>query len=490
MASKTVNNFHLGLAQDDHKSWGRNFIDSKNLTWLSNGYWVTLWPKVNKLVYSDEALRWLTIWPVTFTPLDERNLAFWDNWEVYNLWLATDNVPTYTFTNNGKVRGAFVLEPNYYFLYESTPWSNTLNLAQVAAAKVYDWTFTWINETFLTNYITHFDNPPIISTTKIAYIWGLSIVKNIDAAWTPWTDYTWVNRYVTWLTKHMTQFVMYTSNNEAYYATETAMLGWWVQSWSNILDFQPRRAIQTSTTDYIVTREWELQVWSWASTQRISKKRQSKRLNDNSAYKTIFNFDPWTEVAWNMMTFAESILYIAVNDSTPWIMAYWKLTPWVPDWFHKVITTASTWEALEKVYAIQYEHSRDRVYFTYKTATKYWVDYIDLSSKETTQSWYWVTEVFSANTAYIKKPSQIRLTASNTSWANYVKEYIRVNDWAWELIQNINDANDIIDRYEVKAKFNKNNIDIQFKIELYNDTQWTTAPLVQELLYNYIIIPK
>jgi len=490
MWSRIYNNFHLWLGQDDHKSWWPKFIDSKNLDWLNNGYWVTLWPKTNKLFYSDAALRGIYIRPLTSTAVDESHVSFWDDWEVFVLWLATDNTPTYTFTSWWKVRGAFILWAYYYFLVEWTPWNNTLDLAQVLTARVEDWTFTGINETYSTNFVVHFDNPPILVTAQIAYIGWLSVVRNIDSWWTPWTNYTWVNRYVTAITKHLTQFMLYTSWNEVYYVNETNILSWWVQSWSNILDFQPRRAIWTANLDYIVTREWQLQVWSWANTKEISKKISSKRLNDNSSYKTIFNFDPWTDVAWNMMTFANNRLYLAVNDSTPWIMVYWKLRPWVPNWFHKIINTASTWEDIEIVYSVQYEHTQDRVYYTYKTATKYWVDYIDLESKTTAQSWYWVTEVFSANTAYIKKPSQIRLTASNTSWDNYVKEYVRVNDWDWELIKTINDASDIIDRYEVKAKFKKENIDIQFKVELYNDTQWTTAPLIQELLYNYIITNK
>lgn len=490
MASRIYNQFYTGLWQDDFLTGWPKLIDSKNLDWLQTGYWVTLWPKVNKLVYSNAALRWINLWALSSTPVDTQHLTFWDSWEVYNIWNPVDNTPDYTFTTWWKVRGAFLIQPYRYFLYEATAWNNTLNLAQVLESRVEDGTYTGINETYDTNFVVHYDNPPILQTAKITYIGWLDVVKNLNASWTIWTSYTWVNRYVTGLTKHLTQFTMYTSWNEVYYATETAMVSWWVQSWSNILDFQPRRAIQSANVDYIVAREWQLQIWGWTQTQEISKPRLSDRLEDNSSFQTIFNFDPWSDVAWNMMTFARGKLYIAVNDATPWIMVYWSIINWVQAWFNKSICVASTWEDIEVVYAVDYEHTRNRVYFTYKTATKYWLDYIDIDSKETTQLWYWVTEVFSANTAYIKKPSQERITTSNTSWDNYVKEYIRINNWAWELVKTINDVTDTIARHEIKAQYKKNNIDIQFKFEIYNDLQDETWPIVQELLYDYTILPQ
>ena len=150
MASKTYNNFHLGLAQDDHKTWGKAFIDSKNLDWLNTGYWVTLWPKPNKLFTTTSPMRGIYIDPLLKAPKDENHVTFWDNWEVYVLWLATDNTPTYTFPDD--VRWCFGNGLFYYFLYVSSPWSTWLNLARVASANVYDWSFTWIDLNFSNDF--------------------------------------------------------------------------------------------------------------------------------------------------------------------------------------------------------------------------------------------------------------------------------------------------------------------------------------------------
>lgn len=490
MASRIYNNFHLWLWHDNHKSGWPKFIDSAWLTWLSNWYWVTLWPKSNKLLYSTNALRWMYIQLLNNVEVDVRHLAFWDAWEIYNFSLSTDNTPAYTMTNWWAVRGMFLLENYIYILYEAVQWKDLLNVAQVLQSDVEDWTYASMNETLYTNFITHFDNPPILVTAKIAYIWGLDVVKNITAS-AATTSFSSLNWYVTWISKHLTQFTMYTSTNEVYYASQTAMVSWsWLNSWSNILDFPPRKVIQNSSTDYITTKDWMLHIWSWPSTQEITRPIMSNRLEDNTIYSTLFNFDLWAENSWTTMAYARWKLYVVANDTNPWIIIYWKLIQWVPAWFHKAITVNNEWEAFEYIYSIAYEQISGKIYYTYKTATKYWVDYIDLNSKETCKYWYWVTEIFSANTSYEKELLALRTTTSYTSWDNYVKVSIRINNWVWELVRSINEADDIIKKYENKTWFKKENIDIQFKVELSNETQWENAPVLHELMYNYNILNK
>ena len=283
---------------------------------------------------------------------------------------------------------------------------------------------------------------------------------------------------------------MYTSENRTYYVTEGAILTGGSNSWSNILDFQPRRVGQTANSDYILTREWELQVWSGTNTQQLSKKFKSNRLEDNTSYKTVFNFDIGTGIAWDMITFVNDRVYLVVNGDKPWIMVYGKLIPWVHNSFHNIINTNSDWDDFTAVYAVWYEHTTDRIYYTYSTATKNGIDYIDVNSKETNNFWYGITEIFSANTSFLKEPKQIRVTADNTNGDNFVNLYVRVNNWVWELIKTINDASAIVKRYEALNKVKKENIDIQFKVELNNELKWESAPLMQELFYEYNVIPK
>ena len=138
-------------------------------------------------------------------------------------------------------------------------------------------------------FVIHEDNPPVIEVDNVFYIGWFWTVRNI-ANNVIWTSFNWVAEYVTWITKHLTQFMLYTSWNKVYYVNEWNILTNWGNSWSNILDFQPTRAWQTANIDYILTREWELQVWSGTNTQQLSKKFKSNRLEDNSSYETVFDF--------------------------------------------------------------------------------------------------------------------------------------------------------------------------------------------------------
>ena len=202
----------------------------------------------------------------------------------------------------------------------------------------------------------------------------------------------------------------------------------------------------------------------------------------------IFNIGTW--VAWDMITFVNDRAYLVVSWDKPWIMVYGKLIPWVNNSFHNIINTNSDGEDFTAVYAVWYEHTTDRIYYTYSTATKNGIEYIDVNSKETNDSWYWITEIFSANTAFLKKPLAINLTASNTNWSKFVKLYVRINNWVWELIKDINAASAIVDKYEANNKVKKEYIDIQFKIELNNALKDENPPLIQELYHEYNVIPK
>ena len=89
----------------------------------------------------------------------------------------------------------------------------------------------------------------------------------------------------------------------------------------------------------------------------------------------------------------------------------------------------------------------------------------------------------------IQELKQVQAVVSNTSWNNYVKVYVRVNNGSWTEIMHINESTDIITRvqsFEVKDKFQE----IQFKVELHNDTQWTDWPILHWLLFEYDEIEK
>ena len=482
MPARIYNNFTSGIWQDDFLTWWPKLIEWNNVTGLNTWYWLTLWLKSNKLFTTNGAMRGLYIRPRTRIPDNNNNLAFWDNWEIYD-FNSTDNIPTYTVTTWWQVRGFVIVGADRLFLYENSPWSSTVNLA-------YNWSLSnWntVDESYDLDFISQSDMVPILLTDWFAYFWWSRMVRLNDEPdpIASKQSFSILNWSCQWITKLGNQFYLYTNNKDV-------TIWNWVSTsnlWSNKLNFPPRRVHQVSATTYMTGRDWELRIWNGYQFQKIVKPVKSERLDDNSWFKDKFNFSWGTEVRWQYITNVWDSIYIWCNDGVPWIYVYDNILEWTFKGLHKSITTIHDWTAIDEVYAIDYDHTQDRVFYSYKAWTTYWVDYIDVNSKETQKLWYWVTEVFSANTTFIKRPKQLRVTTSNTSWNNYVKVYERVNNWPWNLLRTINEDTDEISRKEIK-NYTKENIDVQFKVELYNDSQWEKWPIVHEIYFDYIVTEK
>jgi len=486
MPSKITNNFHLWLAQDDHKTWGARFIDSKNLDWNVNGYWVTLGWKTNKLVLTDTAQIYAASNRLT-TNLD-RILYVWDNWTDWIIYKpnSTDNTEEFAVTiwdtAKNLLKNVKYFSGLYYFVGKDTDGLNyQIHKISSADAQLNNWGSIVYNDAGVTYSLSF--TPHIVSYKD----WLLFAVNDWLVAfdWSTYTLFGSLTEWETvWITTHWTTVLIYSANWDVSYWDWTSSTTASYQK----LGFIPSKVTQKANTDYVITTDWDLYIGSGYQFERVIKARKSKRLNDNGSYQDIFQFyNTLTDTAETIIIWDNDI-FIVWEDSN--IYKYWQLAPWLQNSVHKISSTSHLLTDYDEIYWLSYQDRLNQLVVFYKTWSTTWVDYIDVKSKETTQNWYWVTEVFSANTSYIKKPTQIRVTASNTSWDNFVKQYIRVNDWAWTQIQNINDATDIIARHTVKAQEAKNYIDVQFKIELNNDTQWETAPIVQELLNEYIITPK
>ncbi len=476
------NNFTRWIAKDDWQTWTARLIDSSNVTWLSTWYWLTLWQKSNKLFTTNHPMRWIYIQPQARTTDNANNFVFGDAWEVYRFDWA-DNTPLYTFPSWNMVWGLFEISGEYYCLVRQWPSVNNYDMAQATNED-----FTIVNPSYSTNILAHAELPPVIKTAKYTYIWASQKVVRLPDQNNPTpTDY---NLFPWWtiqgISKVWNQFYNYTTNQE--------MVIWdWnstTVTWTNKINFPPRKTHQIADRTYVVSRDWEFRTWNGYQLPKIVNFVKSDRLEDNSQYLNKFDFSWTDEERWQYIANVWETIYVWCNDSTPWIYIYDNVLEWTAKWLHKAITTIHDWTQIDEIYAIDYDHTQDRVFYTYKAGSTYWVDYINTRSKETQKLGYWVTEVFNANTSFTKSPKVLRVTTSNTSWNNYIKVYYRVNNWNWNLIRTINEEDNSTRRTEMTKDFNKNNIDVQFKVELYNDTQWEKAPILHELYYDYDITPK
>ena len=486
MPTRSYNTFYPWDKQDD-KIWNPWFIETSNLTGLTTWEGITLWPKSNKLFTTNGAMRGIQI--EEENPLTEivSAWAFWDWWEIYN-FDATDLTPSYTVSWGRQVRAIVEAWWDVLFAYAEFLGQNQLNLWRSTSL---DFT-SWITEDYDTSFLTNPDWVPILKSAGFLYFgWAWKIVRYNDTANPLATkeDFSIISGNCQWIGKAWNQLYLYTTQQEC------VLWNWWatVNSGSNIINFPPRKIYQTADSTYATSKDGSIYRGNGWNFSPLIKYTRSKRLNDNSLYQDKFNFNSLSSVAWQYITSVWDTVYAGCNDWTPWIYIYDNIVRWTAKWFHKAITTIHDWTAIDEVYAIDYDHKADRVYYSYKAGSTYWIDYIGTTSRESTTTWYGITEVFTGWTSFKKKLNVARISVANVDTTNTAKLYYRINDQDWVLLREINlTTEDIYYRENITKEDDwsafKQFIDIQFKLELTSDNNDNTPPILNELMIDYTII--
>lgn len=275
---------------------------------------------------------------------------------------------------------------------------------------------------------------------------------------------------------------IYSSNGRVYF--------WdWVDttySSSQQIAFEIQKVEQNGTIDIVTSEDGDVYLSSGYDTPLLSKRINSKRLEDNTSVVSKLNFD-------NAYTVNKSIAvnrgdyYMISNDTKKGIYKYGAIVQGFAPSFHKIITTNSSSVQLDNIYSLFFHAPSGRLYFSHTVWAVHAVSYIDTQSLAKEKYWYLITDVFSSQTIYNKKIVGLRIWYSNTSGNNYLKLYKRINNGSWELIRTYNEASNTIRRDNIKSE-TKEFIDIQYKVELYNDTRGENAPELHELSFDYDII--
>lgn len=482
---KSYNNFTTWESQDDFlTAWGR-LLETYWVTWLRNGRGLTLWPKTNKLLLTNDKIRGIDAYPQS-TNDDTKNLIFWDSGEIYR-FADTDLTPSYTHSLWYHVVWTYVIQPYQYFIVKDSFSSANITIMRETVSNVNNWTFATINETWLSaGTINHLYVPPYKQIAWQTYIWGLWKMTKYDSSAIA-THYSYFGRYIVWFSIHQWTFLVYTSEWKVFFWNWLDSADASFSNRGQELWFIPRKVIQWPNYDYVISDDWQVYIWWGAEFQQLTYKRYTNRGNDNSQYVVKQDFTPNKE-DWQLLTVARDRVYIAENG----VYEFGNLLPWLPKGLHKSIAYNHEWIAIDDVYAMYYNSMTKQVLFAYQAWASYWVDYIDLESMETNQTWYAVTEVFSGYNEWIitfqKQVEAIRYATLNTSWSNYIKLYKRVDNWTWELFKTINNATDTIDWKNLRTE-KDSFLDWQFKIELYNSDKWVNPPILPWLQLQYGVKP-
>jgi hypothetical protein len=229
------------------------------------------------------------------------------------------------------------------------------------------------------------------------------------------------------------------------------------------------------------------------SYKRLSESRLSSRLDDNSQYIKQLFFSK--DLQSNRMSQATSdVIYFKSKEEQPGIYSYDNIIPGISKGFQKTITQNHLFEDYTSINDIYYQKdidsSENGLYIGGESTNTTSVDYVPIDTLNTVKDGYFITEVFSGGTSFQKKGISINYSVSNTSGSNFCKIYKRINNGAWILFKTINHSVAGIYRDEIN-KPNDNFIDIQFKIELHNESGLLIdCPIFHELTFDYEMTEK
>jgi len=397
MPKITFNKPYVWISQDDYVAQPWQIIEWNNITWLRTGYGWTLWPKPTSVITTTE-------------------MMYWQAAIEYTTWAQTQTLLVYTLTTWENIIGSFQFGNYFRFMSrENIAWTN-FNINRVPYLEAILWNFTNMAEWWnWTSFWFAIWTPPVIIKWAYIYIWSLRGIKLIDSSdvvtsYSIWDDYVTVD-------------------------TSTQNLGLWIREVSTQWRF-----------DHIIHNDWTTRIMAWYQDNETSMRKYSNRLSNNSIYETKFSLAPPLDYAkwWNASVLWK---YFTSNDTEPWIYVYDNLIAWLPKSFHKILTNSSQWPIDEFGFIINHKRTvTPRIYYSYRSWTNYWVDYIDEAILTTQKD---------------------------------CKLWKRINNWAWVLVRTINNTTDTVAVEEIND-ITDNFIDIQLKVELHNDLQNDTPPILHD----------
>ena len=490
MVQRIYNRFDLWIKQDNTATFAGSpsFIDGKNINWLVDWQGITLWPKVNKVLTTTSAIRWIDAFQL-WAPDFNRTIIWWDNWDIYK-FDSVDNTPEYTITWENIIK-IDTLWNDYIIFTKSALNSANTDIYKISRSNAESDNWASLATPLIANAVLNAWVTPTLVVGSDMFIGSQWQVVKFDGN-TITDTYNFPDDYVTALTLQWSTIAVYVRTWNVYFwdwwsATESAR-GY---AWSRV-----EKSVNLNGRDYLTCEDGQLKQGSYTQFWKIFKPKNSFRLEDNTILQNKLDFALDDENAIQNHTSITALddLYFYGSDSIQWIYRYWSLISWTWNWIHKIITQNHEWTQIDTIYDMYfYERTDRRIYFAYKADTTYWVDYIDLDDLESCNEWYWVTEIFTWWTAFKKKLNVVRMSVSNIDEDKTASLYYRINNQEWVLLRTINSATEDIyyrDNIYVEATWEafQEFIDIQFKVELDSTTNDNKPPMLNELMIDYTII--
>lgn len=488
MPKKEYNSFYKWIAADDYLTHPEEYLWWKNVDWARTWYGITLWPKVNSHMLVDCPIS--DIASINASNESQQFIS-WNNGVdtgyVYAMDSA-DNTPVRTFTSAETsyfyIQKVIEFNGDYFILGKNWPtaawWALHLSKTDIEDSWSYPVTYnvTTGNNSFI---------PPHVFFWGSLYIGSRGSVKKVTISWSSYTytpfQFTWMDD-ITKITVHNSVMYIYDRNWQVRY--------WkWQESvseWENSYPYQIRKGLSQWSYDLATTAEWDLIAVGWDTATPLSSKRQSKFWETFGTYFDIKNFwitDRTTD--GETMVAARFSNYIIADGK--YIYKFAPIIPGMSPSFHNIVSKTNDGTDIDRIYTMAYRASEQKLFFSYKAWTTYWIDYIDLSSNESCDYWVFYTPVHRWVPNEVNQVVSHILTVSQTNGTKYVKVSLRVNGWSWVQIRNINEATEVITK-EKSESIKKKFVDCQFKIEFGNTGEDTFPPILHSFMQNYKIVDK
>lgn len=485
MPTQEYNQWDWGIAQDDILVPPATYLEWKNVDGLRTGYGITLWPKVEEQIVTISIPTAIIDWGQT---QDNANLV-WDY--VGNVYRFSNADSTADFTSAKWYSIVWGLQFNgFYLIFTKDSAGSDMEVIKVEDTYVNDWTWTWAVETWDDWSWPSWKVPFILFWDLLIYSLSSAAIRVVDSSFTQ-TSFWFIDSYAVWYSLQGTTIKVYCKSGNVYYWwADSSTTTWLAATYTSSQNywFEIENMISIWATDYLTSEAWDFYAVSGQSTPtRITKMQMSLRLQDNSSYQNKLDFEEnTTYFSKTLQTHRQDIYASAPNDSVPGIYKYGKLFPWLWQGFNKIITEDPSWNAFTQLTDITYHKDNKKLYFWYVANAVNAVWYIDTTVLTTAKDWYLVTPVLRWPPNKINKMKEVRLTTSYTNGSNYIKLYKRIDNWSWTLFRTINESTNVITRTRITTDTSEF-VDIQFKVEIHNDTQANTPPILHWLELDYSI---
>lgn len=459
--------FHWWIGNHDMMLWEWQGAYTENL-FIKNPEFLCLWQKSQNLweLTEDDIVCtqwiWLFFWTKWGKVRDFTTGALkWTLWTnaITNMFLQWSTI--YVGRTPTSLASISISDATWWTQWESTGSYNS------------SFVWTWCNKFQQISSNVHIFSSPVSNNYTIGKIdTGISssiyTILDNNQNWV-WLWFQWTDLRVVWWKGNLLYWDWVSENWSVKMDWNWLLWAWHMVEWLSLiiwwwrwedntiysLDWITKNLLARSDSSWNI--EWAKRFYMWRSELLES-------VYPNSRY---WGNDIMTGNWWNVYMIWYDWIY-SFSQPYRWMSYAWNVET-TKNYNNEVV------DQIGMVYANESSTWVSRLYYSWKTATKHWVDYLELSNQEPTlfmDQWAWYTQRF--NFGGKKAKIQWLECRAYTTATQTIKIYVAINWWSYTLVDTLDSTDPKL--YKLINKHYEA-YDIQFKFELETDDDTKTPKL-------------